>query len=185
MNQSVPKRIYLTGFMAAGKSTIGRILANTIGYDFVDLDHYIIEKEGMCVPDIFKNKGENYFRDIESKYLIELSNKENLIISLGGGTVCFCDNLDVVKSKGILIYLRVSERTIFYRVKAKRDRPLFLDEQGNMLPDRDIHQKIEHLMQQRKPFYDQATFIFDTNDREVGYVVEGLKRKLQELFGLN
>ena len=179
----LPDRIYLTGFMAAGKSTIGQILANTIGYDFVDLDHFIIEKEGISVPEIFKQKGEAYFRETESRFLAELSVRKKIIISLGGGTVCFNQNLEWIKNKGFLIYIRVTAKTIFYRVKAKRDRPLFLDQNGNLLPDAEIREKIAKLMETRNPFYEQAHLIFDTRDNEVGYVVEGLKRQLIQIYG--
>lgn len=175
---SLPKRIYLTGFMAAGKSTIGQILANTLGYEFIDLDHLIVEKEHQPVAEIFKQKGETYFRDTESYWLKELSKSENIIISLGGGTVCFNNNISLIKDRGFLVYLRVSQRSIFQRVKAKKERPLFLDASGNLLPDDEIKQKIDDLLNKRNPFYEQADLIFDTFDYEVGYVVEGLKRKL-------
>ncbi len=175
---SLPKRIYLTGFMAAGKSTIGQILANTIGYDFIDLDHLIIEKENLAVAEIFRTKGEIYFRNTESLWLKEISKRENIIISLGGGTVCFNDNISVIRQLGLLVYLRVSNRAIFQRVKAKRDRPLFLDGSGNLLPDDEIKQKINDLLEKRNPFYEQADLIYDTFDNEIGFVVEGLKRRL-------
>lgn len=175
---SLPKRIYLTGFMAAGKSTIGQILANTVGYDFIDLDHLIVEKENLPVAEIFRIKGEAYFRDTESFWLKEVSKRENIIISLGGGTVCFNNNITVIRQFGLLVYLRVSNRAIFQRVKAKRDRPLFLDHSGNLLPDDDIKKKINDLLEKRNPFYEQADLIYDTFDNEIGFVVEGLKRRL-------
>lgn len=175
----LPKRIYLTGFMAVGKSTIGRILANTIGYNFLDLDHALAAKEGMPVVDIFKNKGEGYFRDEEAKLLRKISEQDRILISLGGGTICFGDNCAFMKKNGVLIHIKVNPETLFLRIRAKKDRPIFLNDQGEMLPDPDIKRKIADMMSQRLPFYEQAHITFEPQDQPVGHSVDQLKHIIE------
>jgi len=171
----LPNRIYLTGFMAVGKSTIGRILANTIGYNFLDLDHAVAAQEGMPVVEIFKTKGEVYFREEEARLLRKISEQDRILISLGGGTICFGDNCSFMKKHGVLVHIKVNPDTLFLRIRAKKDRPIFLNEQGEMLPDPDIKQKIAEMMRFRLPFYEQAHITYEPQDQPVGHSVDQLK----------
>ena len=100
--------IYLTGFMGSGKSTIGPILANTLGWDFFDLDKLVENKTGKKIRDIFEQEGESYFRKIETDTLREISESKNVIISLGGGTIANKENIEIMKNTGKIIYLKVS-----------------------------------------------------------------------------
>lgn len=177
---ALPDRIYLTGFMAAGKSTIGRILANTIGYDFIDLDHRIVENTGESVVSLFKTRGEEGFRQLETETLHSCQQSTRLVISLGGGTVCFNNNLDWILENGFLIYLKVRPRQLLYRIRAKRDRPIFLDEQGNLLPDQEIKRKIERMLADRCPFYEKAHLTLETDQQPVGQVVDWLKEAIEQ-----
>ena len=115
--------VVLIGYMASGKSTLGRILANKLNYDFIDLDDYIEEKEQLLVSDIFKSKGELYFRKMETLYLKELlDNKTKLVLSLGGGTPCYSNNMDFIrKYYECKEYLFKSLNTYFSSEAKKRE----------------------------------------------------------------
>lgn len=180
----LPNRIYLTGFMAVGKSTIGRILANTIGYNFLDLDHALAAREGMPVVDIFKVKGESYFRKEEATLLRQISEQNRVLVSLGGGTICFGDNCEFMKRNGVLVHIKVNPETLFLRIRAKKDRPIFLNEQGDMLPDDAIKVKISEMMTQRLPFYEQAHITYEPQEQPVGQSVDQLKHILEHWQGL-
>ena len=99
------KNIVLIGMPACGKSTIGYWLSKKIGYPLLDTDKYLEEKENRIISDIFSNEGEEYFRELETKYLKELSEKEGIIISTGGGAVKKKENIDILKQNGIVIFL--------------------------------------------------------------------------------
>lgn len=117
---------FLLGYMGSGKSTIGKQLSKTLSCKFIDLDVYIEEKENCSISEIFKNKGEIYFRKIENKYLKEVVNETTpSIIALGGGTPCYGNNMEIIKSSKFAksIYLRVSIPFLVERLfveKAKR-----------------------------------------------------------------
>lgn len=114
------RTVFLIGYMGAGKTTVGKSLAKKIKYNFYDLDNYIELKERRSIENIFQEKNEVYFRKIEHKYLKELSTiKENKIISTGGGTPCFKNNLDLINSaeNSISIYLKASVEVLMERLK--------------------------------------------------------------------
>jgi len=121
------KRIYITGFMTSGKSTIGPILANVLGMVFFDLDKEIEKEEDQAIIDIFDQKGETYFRETEWRVLKRLSEKSDIVISLGGGTIIQDNNFMLLKSTGKIIYLKVSPEILYMRLKNKINRPLFKD----------------------------------------------------------
>jgi shikimate kinase len=147
------KHIFITGFMGSGKSTIGKRLSKQLKLDLIDLDKFIQESEETTIEDIFKTKGENYFREIETKYLNKIATiKKPHVIALGGGTVCFNENLTLIKTNGILIYLELSPKTLFQRLEnAKAQRPLIKNLSGN-----DLMTFIEEKLEERKSFYQQA-----------------------------
>src|SRR6056297_1037494 len=99
-------RIYIIGFMGSGKTTQGKKIARMMGYDFYDMDQVISTNEKRSIPDIFNTNGEDYFREIEKMTLLDLSHKEKVVISTGGGTPCHEKNLNFMKSKGLVIYLK-------------------------------------------------------------------------------
>ena len=170
------KNIYfLTGFMAAGKSTIAPILANTLGWQYFDLDREIEKKAGKKIVELFREKGEKYFRHLETETLVEISKSNNLIISLGGGTLLNSENVDFIKSTGKLIYLKSSVASIFRRLKNKRDRPaLFIDGE---FPEEDLlYQKIEQMLNDRKSIYEKSDITIDTDKTSVGKSVDILAK---------
>lgn len=152
------KHIFLCGFMGCGKSTHGKKMASILKCGFVDLDRYIQEKENKTIQFIFENEGEHEFRKLESHYLKEVIKKEEQhIISLGGGTVCFNNNLEVVKKNGILVYIEMPAKALAVRLqKSHQYRPLLNGLTPLQLPD-----FIENKLNERNQFYRQADIITD------------------------
>lgn len=163
--------IYLTGFMGSGKSTIGPILANTLGWDFYDLDRVIEEKTGKKIKEIFNEDGEQFFRQIETETLRDLSFKDKVIISLGGGTIVNRENIKILKNTGKLIYLKMSMEAALGRLKHKRDRPA-LKNDAEDFSEEDLINTISGLMEARAEYYEQADFSIDTDKSTVGKTVD-------------
>ncbi len=175
------KRIfYLTGFMGSGKSTIGPIVANTLGWEFYDLDRIIEDKTGIKVSKIFESEGEEFFRSLETETLNEYSWKENSIISLGGGTITIDRNIKIIKSSGILIYLKISPKTAYERLKFKRDRPILTRDGTVNLNKNEFINKLTELMENRKIFYESADIIYETEDSTIGLTVDNLVRIMKK-----
>ena len=166
------KNVYLTGFMGSGKSTIGPILANTLGWDFYDLDCVIENKSGMKIKEIFEIHGEDHFRNLERDTLIEVSENNNIVVSLGGGTITNSQNLEALKRTGIIFYLKLSPDAAYKRLKHKKDRPVLLTDQGESIPKEDLLNKIKDLYEKRKIFYEKSDFIINTDNIPVGKTVD-------------
>lgn len=166
------KIYYLTGFMAAGKSTIAPILANTLGWDFFDLDKEVEKQEGVKIVELYNQKGEEYFRLVETNLLKKLSEQENSIISLGGGAIASDINFSIIKSTGKIIYLKSSPEMAYKRLRFKKDRPAFAFE-GVEVPTKDqFLERIELLLNSRKKYYEQCDFVIDTDNQSVGKTVD-------------
>jgi shikimate kinase len=168
--------IYLAGFMGAGKSTIGPILANTLGWNFYDLDKVIEEQEGKKVKEIFETKGESYFRKAERELLGKISAQDNVIVSLGGGTMAGEENLNFLKKTGRIFYLKASREAIYKRLKYKRDRPA-LHINGDF-PDtkEQLMELIDKLLNEREKFYLLSDHIILTDNIPVGKTVDKIAR---------
>ena len=164
--------------MASGKSSIGTLLSKIIGYNFVDLDCFIEKKEEMSISEIFKKKGEVYFRKIESMYLRELlSTPDKCVISLGGGTPCYGNNMDLINSnkEAVSFYLKTSIKEIVNRLmNEKEQRPLVaqIESEGSLL---DFVGK--HLFE-RNSFYLRSDYSIDTDKRTKQNIVEEIVFKL-------
>ncbi len=170
------KIIYLTGFMGSGKSTIGPILANTLGWEFFDLDGVIEKKAGIKVSEIFEKKGEQFFRKLEKETLSGLTKQNKVIISLGGGTVTNQNNINLIKETGKLIYLKATPETVYLRLRFKRDRPL-LNSFGKVdLEKNEFIKKISTLLETRKKYYEQADFTIDTDIESIGKIVDRIAK---------
>lgn len=144
-------QIYLTGFMGTGKSTVSQSLHENYGLEQIDMDKEIVKEEGMSIPDIFREKGEAHFRELETALLERLSERENVVISCGGGTVMRQCNVDLMKKHGKIILLTAMPETVFERVRNCHDRPLL---EGNMNVG-----YIRELMEARRPKYEAAADI--------------------------
>lgn len=174
--------IFLIGFMGSGKSTIGPILANTIGYTFVDLDAEIERRERKLINRIFAEQGEQFFRSLERTLLEEIATSANkTVISLGGGTITNNETLSYIKSTGVVVYLKVNEDQIYKRLLAKDDRPMLRDVDGNLLTGEPLMAKIRALLDVRAQYYDQADIIMHTDDKKIGKTIDELARHLQRL----
>jgi shikimate kinase len=149
----INRHIFLTGFMGSGKSQLGKKLAALLGTGFIDLDLLISQQEKKSVPEIFQQAGEEEFRRLERVYLERIISEDQVsVIALGGGTVCFNNNLARVKEAGILVYIELNAAALFDRLKnGAQGRPLLKGLSGDAML-----QKITKLLQERKTFYEQA-----------------------------
>jgi len=176
------KIVYLAGFMATGKSTVGSILANTLGWNFYDLDEVIESKYNFSIKKSFTEKGEDEFRAVENKALAELNPEENAIVALGGGTMMNQKNISLMKKKGLIVLFKSSENEIYHRMKHKINRPLTLDNNGDILGEKELRNKIKELLQSRKKFYEQADIKIYTGNERVGITVDKLSKIIHDKF---
>lgn len=146
------KRIIIIGYMGSGKTTVGHALSQELGLPFYDLDWYIETRMHRTVKQIFDEKGEEGFRKIEHNLLHEVAEFEDVIISCGGGTPCFFDNIDYINRQGETVYLKCTTDVLYKHLKmGKTVRPLLL----NKTPD-EVKTFIEAQLKQREPFYAKA-----------------------------
>lgn len=158
--------IYLIGFMGSGKSTSGRRVAALLRWRFEDTDRMVEKKEGMKVPEIFSASGEEYFRSAESNALREVSARTRTVVACGGGTPCSPENLQVMKSTGVTVYLKLSVENLVSRLSHHgNDRPLLRNTDSDSLAGR-----VSSLLGERSQWYEQADLVIDaalTNEEEM------------------
>jgi shikimate kinase len=170
--------IYLTGFMGSGKTTIAPILANTIGYTHIDIDEEIENITGKKIADIFTNLGEMFFRDIERKLLTAASKSAECVVSLGGGTIANDENISIVKSTGLLVYLKADIDEIVKRLRHKTNRPMIISTDGTILPEELLRERVRTMLTQREPYYNQADIVVITGNRRVGLTIDDIVRRI-------
>lgn len=152
-------RIILIGYMGAGKTTVGKALAKDMGLMFYDLDWYIETRMHKTVAQIFEERGEEGFRVIEKNMLHEVAEFENVIISCGGGTPCFFDNMEYMNQQGDTVYLQASPEVLAAHLKmGKGVRPLIAGK-----TEEELHQFIRESLDKREPFYSQAKHIVNVD----------------------
>lgn len=149
------KNIALTGFMGTGKTTVGKILSNELGFDFIDTDEYIVIQAGKSIKDIFEQNGEEYFRKLESDCIVKVCAFTNHIISTGGGSVLFAQNMKALRNNGVIVYLDASFETIKGRNGIENGRPLMSGK---------TEQQIETLYKSRKAYYLDNDFLVNVDD---------------------
>jgi shikimate kinase len=174
--------IFLTGFMGSGKSTIGPILANALGWDFVDIDKDIERATDQKIIDIFTSAGEQTFRSLEQEALQNLLSRNECVVSLGGGTLTTEENFDFIRQNGIIVYLQLSPDTILQRVKHRTDRPLLKDVKGNPLEGEELQKRIDGLLEVREQYYSKADIIIPADTMKVGTTVDTIVEKLRGLL---
>lgn len=172
------KRIFLIGYMGAGKTTVGRILARRMNLSFIDLDCYIENRYQKSVSRLFADKGEDGFRKIEYTLLHEVAEFEDVLVSTGGGAPCFFDNMAFMKEKGTVVYLNVSVGELARRLElCKHTRPLLKDKTRE-----ELHDFITEALRNREVYYNQATIIFNAeqmgDDADVKKIAEELEKIL-------
>lgn len=153
--------IFISGFMACGKTSHGKKLAKNIGYHFIDLDEFTENKFDKNITELFKDLGEENFREIETTSLNEcINDNQKTVIALGGGTPCFNSNLELIKKSGFLIYLKMDAEPLYKRVFGiKAQRPLLANQE-----EKDMLSYIENLLNTRESFYNQADIIVYNNN---------------------
>ena len=175
-------RIILIGYMGAGKTTVGKALAKALNVSFYDLDWYIETRMRRTVKQIFDQEGEEGFRRIEHNMLHEVAEFENVVLSCGGGTPCFYDNIDYMNAQGQVVYLKASPEVLYEHLKmGKGVRPLLL----NKTPD-EVRQFIVEQLAYREQFYSKARYTLDINlldnHHKISVTVRELIEKLNKEF---
>ncbi|MGH8719380.1 MAG: shikimate kinase [Burkholderiales bacterium] len=164
--------IFLVGLMGAGKTTVGKLLAQHLNKRFVDCDREIENRSGVSIPLIFEIEGEAGFRRRESRLLEELAARDDLVLATGGGAVLSGQNRKLLASRGTVVYLRASVHELWLRTRYDKNRPLL---QGN-----DVRSKLRTLYAQRDPLYREiADIIVDTSRQSVRTLVLQLEQDLQ------
>ncbi len=162
--------IIFLGYMCSGKTSVGQRVSDLLSVDFIDLDHYIEEQEKMTIPDIFSKKGAIYFRKKENEYFQNvIGTNNNIVLSLGGGTPCYYNNMDLIQSEANIksFYLNAAIQTILERLWAnKNTRPLIsgIDKKEGLL---DFVGK--HLFE-RRPFYQMAQYQIEVDNKTIDEV---------------
>ena len=173
------KRIFLIGYMGAGKTTLGKDLATLMGLSFIDLDYYIEERYCRTVSRIFAEKGEYGFRDVEKRMLHEVAMFEDVLISTGGGTPCFFDNMAFMNEAGTTVYLKVSVKELTARLEISRTtRPVLKNRSGD-----ELMAFVAESLEKREPFYMQASVMFDAEVMQTKEDVRRLSQALMEIIG--
>jgi len=157
--QRQPANVALIGFMGAGKTSVGRLVAENLGFEFLDTDELIQSRIGRTIADIFAKEGEPAFRALEKQVVQELSTRDRTVISTGGGLPTNAGNLTALKSFALVVCLWASPEKIWERVRNQSHRPL--------LHDTDPQKKIRELLAAREPFYKQADVLINTDLRSV------------------
>lgn len=166
------KNIYLVGFMGTGKTAVAKILASKLSKEFVEMDAVIESQEGLEIKDIFAQKGENYFRNLENNLLKKLSKQNNFVVSCGGGVVCNSNNIKLMRQTGFVFCLFASASVIFQRIKNQNNRPL-LNVKNPLV-------KIEELFNARKHCYQKAGERINTDGRSPSEVADFILKLLSD-----
>jgi shikimate kinase len=174
--------IFLTGFSGSGKSTIGPLLANSLGYEFIDLDREIELKAGKSINRIFTEEGEDFFRELERKTLEKIGRRRELVVSLGGGVLENDRSFSLIKQHGTLVYLKSSPEVLTMRLQHKTDRPLLKGDDGQRLSKEAIEDRIRALMIKREVRYQKADLVVMTDAKKIGTTVEELTRKIERVI---
>lgn len=153
-------RIFLIGFMGSGKTTLGKQIAKKLNYQFIDQDEYIEEKTGLTIAGYFAKFGEESFRKLENEVLENFVSLDNVVVSTGGGTPCFYNNIEIMNSGGIAIYLKHKPEVLFSRLRyAQNERPLIKGKSETELMD-----FIKLKLKEREPFYSKAKYVIEAKD---------------------
>jgi shikimate kinase len=157
--------LVLCGMMGSGKSTVGKLLAKITSWEWVDTDELIVSRYGK-ITDIFEQKGEGYFRALETKIVQELAKKDRLVISTGGGLVLKEENVSLLKKNGKFVYLRAKKETLALRLAVDKDRPLLQTSET-------LDEKLARLLQERGEIYEGvADSIIDVDEKAPADIVK-------------
>jgi shikimate kinase len=170
-------RIYITGFMGSGKTTAGKKLASRLKWSFIDLDHELEVAAGKSINDLFSESGEESFRKLESETLRNLDIQKDTVISAGGGTPCFSDNMEFMNNTGIVIYLRMTPGQLRNRLSAEEGRrPLLKDITKN-----NLLQYIEEEVSEREKYYNRASIIINGINLNINTLIREIEKLMPNL----
>ncbi len=173
-------RIILIGYMGAGKTTLGKRLSKELGLPFFDLDWYIENRFCKTVSELFAQRGEEGFRKIEQSMLHEVAEFEDVIISAGGGTPCFFDNMEYMNRQADTVYLKASAEVLAHHLKmGKQKRPLLAGKS-----DEELAEFINESLRQREPYYTQAKYTFDVTLLNSSARIDNSVCELRKLLNL-
>ena len=165
--------ITILGFMGSGKSTLGKLIANRLDFNFIDIDDYIEENEKMRIPKIFNKKGEQHFRFLETQYLNEILSGQNTVVSLGGGTPCFNNNIKKITAQSRSLFIDLPfEQLISRLANAKRERPLIKD-----MTKIELGSFITEKLKERRPFYEQAEYTVNASKSSLEEVLQWVNKE--------
>ncbi len=167
-------KIFLIGFMGAGKTIHGYRLASLLNFNFVDLDNFIEKKYNKTVTEIFSLLGETEFRHIEHVALTELLKKDDIVVSTGGGLPCFNNNMQIISEAGISIYLKMSPLDLAKRLKnTQKKRPLIKN-----LSNQELKNFVDVKLMEREKYYNQADIVITEAIRDTNIIVDAIKQYL-------
>lgn len=166
--------VYIIGFMGSGKTTAGKRLASLLGWSFIDLDKKIEEHTGKKIPEIFSQNGENYFRGIEAQLLRKLKSSSSTVISTGGGTPCYGDNMDFLTENGLTVYLKLTPAELKSRLsESKSERPLIKN-----LDQENLKTFIEEKLADREKWYSRSDIIVEGINLDINLLLSLVKSRL-------
>ena len=165
-------RIYIVGYMGAGKTTVARRLANRLGWEVVDTDALFEEKYRISVDDFFRKYDEPLYRKLESQVLKETESLEKVVVSTGGGTACYFDNMEWMNQHGLTVFIRISSKAVVDRLlHAKRKRPL-----AEGKTETELTSFVNHHYTARLPFYEQAKITVKAEDLDLENLIKQIER---------
>ncbi len=181
---NLPDRVFMTGFMGAGKTTIGRLLAERIRYGFVDVDDRIVERAGCPVPVLFEREGEKAFRIREREALEATARERQTVIAVGGGALTTDAAIQWARAHGLVVFLEVEAADLVRRLhKGAADRPMLCDAGGRPLAPDAMQARIEALLKRRETYYRQAHLRVETTGCTKDEAIERVMKRLTETFG--
>lgn len=165
----IHNKIFLIGFMGSGKTTLAKKLAKKLNYNCFDLDFEIEKNVGVSIPQVFEEKGEEYFRSLEHETLRNvINNNERFVLSVGGGTPCFYNNMDVINENGTSIYLKYNAGILTSRlINAKAKRPLIKN-----LGEVELKAFVEAKLSEREKFYKKSKLVIASNNIKIEDLLE-------------
>ena len=167
--------VVLIGFMASGKTTVGRRLAQRLGYSFVDTDQFIEGELGCTIAQFFSIQGEPYFRALESRLADRLKGLQNAVVSTGGGLPVTPGNLERLREAGIVVFIKASLDDILMRLERDTRRP--------MLKGGELRETVQRLLAERMPLYEQAHLVVESHGKSVNRVCGEIIRHMGQLRG--
>lgn len=165
------RNVVLTGFMGTGKSSVGRLLADRLGFSYRDLDALIVAEEGISINEIFARHGEPLFRALETEVVRRMAREERCVVSTGGGAVIATENRRLLRQAGVVVNLTASVDEVCRRLREETDRPLLKDDRSG--------ERIAAMMAEREQFYADAELRIDTTGKSVEDVVAEIIRYLE------